>query len=85
MLTVTFTGEAEETLAALMRRTGRSATDLLAEALAFERKAVEAEQAGGRLLVERGGRRYALAVDRPAPRPPSGRARLLRFPRQGRG
>jgi hypothetical protein len=85
MLTVTFADEAYETLAALMRRTGRSADDLLAEALALERKAVEAKQSGGRLLIERGGRRYALLLDGAAPRPPSGRARLLRFPRQGRG
>ena len=62
-LTVTFSDEAYETLSELMRRTGRSADDLLSEALALEKKAIETKQAGGRLLVERQGRRREVQLN----------------------
>ena len=55
-LTVTFSDEAYEMLRELMDRTGRTPEDLLSEALALEKKAIETKQSGGRVLVERKGR-----------------------------
>ena len=66
-LTVTFADEAYETLSELMRRTGRSADDLLSEALALEKKAIETKQAGGAcsLSVKVAGARYSSTRPKP--------------------
>jgi hypothetical protein len=62
-LTVTFSDEAYETLRELMERTGRTADEVLSEALALERKAIEAKQSGGRVLIERQGRRSEVQLN----------------------
>lgn len=59
-LKVIFSDEAYETLQELMRLTGRDAGDLLSEALALEKKAIEVRREGGRVLVERHGQRHEL-------------------------